>query len=150
MANIFKFKALENIECRFFDSIDSSIVNIETIKPDIDDDFENDHSELGCQLDDGRWIIIRWNHGDDHSIARPAYYSSLWGQPMLLKDEYIVCEFRDCAADVKKQVEQWLPHLNDQYFITTSTNAILMYREHCCLRLSSSWQQPHKMLIIEQ
>ena len=119
-----KIKAFDNIDCRFFDSIDSSIVRIETIKPDIDDDFENDHSELGCQLEDGRWIIIRWNHGDDHSTARPAYYSSLWDQPMPIKDEYIVCEFRDCAADVKKQVEQWLPHLNDQYFISIISKAI--------------------------
>lgn len=118
MANIFKFKALENIECRFFDSIDSSIVNIETIKPDIDDDFENDHSELGCQLEDKRWIVIAWDHGEDRSIAYPAYYSILWNSPVPIHASHIDYELKRIASgnvdSIKKQVEQWLPHLTDE------------------------------------
>lgn len=135
MANILpfiRFKPLENIECVGFPAIDGCIVNIETIKPDIDDDFENDHSELGCQLEDGRWIIFRWFHGEDHSKALPAYYSLLWDMPMPLKDEYLVCELRSIASgymddikgDVRKQVEQWLPHLNDQYYARIITKAL--------------------------
>lgn len=133
MANLFaKLKAFDNIVCSGFASIDAPIETIETIKPEIDDDFENDHSELGCQLEDGRWVILRWFHGEDHSKALPAYYSLLWNMPMPLKDEYLVCELRSIASgyvddtknDIRRQVEQWLPHLTDQYYARIITKAL--------------------------
>ena len=114
-----RFKPLENIECVGFSSINGCITNIETIKPDIDDEFENDYSELGCQLEDGRWIIIRWIHGEDSSEAYPAYYSSLWNQPTTIATSRLEYELSRVAPsyvdDVKKQVEQWLPHLTEDY-----------------------------------
>ena len=121
MANIIPFlkiKPLENIECQHFTAIDGCIVNIETIKPNIDKDFENMYSELGCQLEDGRWIIVRWVHGDEHSQAYPAYYSSMRGEPVPIKAsliEYELPRISPFLTDaVKKQVQQWLPHLTDE------------------------------------
>ena len=115
-----KFKPLENIKCVGFPSIDGCITNIETVKPDIDiDDFENDYSELGCQLEDGRWIIIRWIHGEDSSEAYPAYYSSLWNSPITISTSRIEYELSRVASSnvdyVKNQVRQWIPYLADEY-----------------------------------
>jgi len=131
MANIIPFlkiKALENIECQHFASIDGCIVNIETIKPDIDEDFENMTSELGCQLEDGRWIIVRWVHGDEHSQAYPAYYSCLWDAPVSInaaRIEYELPRISPFLTDaVKKQVQQWLPHLTDEDLAADVSNAM--------------------------
>lgn len=131
MVNIIPFlkiKALENIECQHFASIDGCIVNIETIKPDIDEDFENMTSELGCQLEDGRWIIVRWVHGDEHSQAYPAYYSCLWDAPVSInaaRIEYELPRISPFLTDaVKKQVQQWLPHLTDEDLAADVSNAM--------------------------
>ena len=131
MANIIPFlkiKALENIECQHFASIDGCIVNIETIKPDIDEDFENMTSELGCQLEDGRWIIVQWVHGDEHSQAYPAYYSCLWDAPVSInaaRIEYELPRISPFLTDaVKKQVQQWLPHLTDEDLAADVSNAM--------------------------
>lgn len=123
MANILpfiRFKPLENIECVGFPAIVGCVTNIETIKPDIDEDFENDESELACQLEDGRWIIITWDHGDDSSTAYPAYYSILWNCPVTISTTNIEYELERIASgnvdSIKKQVKQWMQHMTDERY----------------------------------
>lgn len=123
MANILpfiRFKPLENIECVGFPAIVGCVTNIETIKPDIDEDFENDESEIGCQLEDGRWIIITWDHGDDSSTAYPAYYSILWNCPVTISTTNIEYELERIASgnvdSIKKQVKQWMQHMTDERY----------------------------------
>ena len=74
MANIIpfiRFTALENVEFVGFSSI-VGITNIVTIQTGYDD-----LESIGCQLGDGRWIIVVWNRDEDRSTAYPAYYSEL-------------------------------------------------------------------------
>lgn len=111
-----RFTALENVEFVGFTSI-VGITNMVTI-PSGDDAFESNQSTIGCQLGDGRWIIVVWKHSEDRSSAYPAYYSTLWNCPVPIAAIQIGYDFERIASSdmdsIKKQIEQWLPHLTDE------------------------------------
>lgn len=125
MANIIpfiRFTALENVEFVGFTSI-VGITNIVTI-PTGYDDLES----IGCQLGDGRWIIVVWNRSEDQSTAYPAYYSELSNSVASISAPNIEYELEQIDSSntdsVKKQVEQWLPHLTDEELAADVSKAI--------------------------
>ena len=117
MANIIpfiRFTALENVKFVGFSSI-VGITNIVTMQTGYDD-----LESIACQLGDGRWIIVVWNRDEDQSTAYPAYYSELSNGVASISAPNIEYELEQIDSSntdsIKKQVEQWLPHLNDQYY----------------------------------
>ena len=124
MANIIpfiRFTALENVEFVGFSSI-VGITNIVTIQTGYDD-----LESIGCQLGDGRWIIVVWNRDEDRSTAYPAYYSELSNGVASISAPNIEYELEQIDSDkdsIKKQVEQWLPHLTDEELVSDVSNAI--------------------------
>lgn len=84
----------------------------------IEDEVETGLYIIGCQLEDRRWINVLWDSNEGSSDAFPAYYSYLWDKVVSIDASRIKHELAsiasDLADDIKKQVEQWLPYLEDE------------------------------------
>ena len=125
MANIIpfiRFTALENVKFVGFSSI-VGITNIVTMQTGYDD-----LESIACQLGDGRWIIVVWNRDEDQSTAYPAYYSELSNGVASISAPNIEYELEQIDSSnvdsIKKQVEQWLPHLTDEELVSEVSQAI--------------------------
>ncbi len=113
------FRAFENLTCVGFPSVGGYLIKrIDSIVPHAEDDVETGLYILGCQLEDRRWINVLWDSNEDASDAFPAYYSYLWDKVVSIDADRIRHELHeisaDLAHDIKKQVEQWLPYLDDE------------------------------------